>query len=681
MNDIDFLSYFSVLSSAESQMPDLKKASEDILKSLLASIHNSKSISIMTPLSEKKINEDIDYTIKKIIGMLTSETTKTQFNFTPVLTLILTKFEEIDVEKYLSFIGKECSIKNAVKKSEHKHFHLGKILAIHSLILTNRIEKHERNMEIFNNIIENLEEILKIEPSLEEIIVKSLEALICKSASVSKQKIKTIISRFKPQFKQNNVNFIYLFLVIYRNHPNEFPFKSQLENLILDYNNLLPILNKTSDIFPRESLLFNEVINFLWKYSQDKEDSILFWQGFWDFFVKELVLGQDIETTKLHSDYKKFFILLSLLRNLLKNKDFSTLSLEFIINKELLALWFRNLNVLNPNLKNLAIKIQNRLVKIFKKIEKNEENREIIIRFIKALKEKSLYKFSPKSPLGEIFFEEILITKEEIQGYSKFLIKKAKGASNIKEKLFFISEITQLIERKVNNFSEESLLEASYFVYMQTDSQKISSIIVQNQEDPDDANDLTMDIKKHKKQIFENFFSIVNSLCKRNSSNFSGKKNAIWKGLSEKNDVLIFSLIEKIFEKEEKVEKNKKTNENRNLKEYVLNIKSIHDNLKNELETIEDKTFLKKKIAIFNLITSVSVLSLQSPQEGEEALMELIQVYEEFTTKTNKKIKTNDGKSKKNISYMNVLVDIMISLLTKSSSKFLKFIFLCLFLT
>ena len=676
MNDIDFLSYFSVLSSSDSQIPDLKKASEDILKSLLASNHNSDAILILTPLSEKKINEDIDYTIKKIIGLLTSETTKTQFNFTPTLTLILTKFEEIDVEKYLSFIGKECSIKNAVKKSENKHFHLGKVLAIHSLILTNRIDKHERNMEIFNNIIDILEETLKEEPSLEEIVVKSLEALICKNSSVAKQKTKTIISRFKSQFKQNNVNFIYLFLVIYRNHPNEFPFKSQLENLILNYSNLLPILNKTSDFFPRESLLFKEVIDFLWKYSQDKEDSILFWQGFWDFFVKELVIGQDIETTKLHSDYKKFFILLSLLRNLLKNKDFSTLSLEFIINKELLALWFRNLNVLNVNLKNLALKIQNRLVKIFKKIEKNEENREVLIRFIKAMKEKSLYKFSPKSPLAEIFFEEILITKEEIQGYSKFLLKKAKASSNIKEKIFFISEIMQLIERKVNNFPEESLLEASYFVYMQTNSKKISLMLTQNQEELDDLNeqDNTKDIKKYKKLIFENFFSIVNSLCKRNSSNFSGKKNAIWKGLSENNDVLIFRLVEKIFEKEEKVEKKKKENEG-NLKEYVLNIKSIHDKLKNELENIEDKNFLKKKIAIFNLITSVAVLSLQSPQEGEEALLELIQVYEEFTSKNNKKIKTNDGKSKKNVSYMNVLVDIMISLLTKSSSKFYIFFF------
>lgn len=114
-------------------------------------------------------------------------------------------------------------------------------------------------------------------------------------------------------------------------------------------------------------------------------------------------------------------------------------------------------------------------------------------------------------------------------------------------------------------------------------------------------------------------------------------------------------------------------------------MKPLAEDLQSKIEAYSkdllDKELTKKMIAFITLMASVGLMSFQFPEESFDTLAELLQVYEEMDlitcnkgSKIAKKRKLNDGNEKivgKNQKAMQVFMDILVSLLAKSPSKFI----------
>ena len=87
----------------------------------------------------------------------------------------------------------------------------------------------------------------------------------------------------------------------------------------------------------------------------------------------------------------------------------------------------------------------------------------------------------------------------------------------------------------------------------------------------------------------------------------------------------------------------------------------------------------RKKLGFLLLLSSVALMSFQFPDESFDSIIELFQAKEEIfgepVAKVHKKRKTNDGTAKNvpNNKAIAILVDLLVSLLTKAPSNFLYF--------
>lgn len=78
---------------------------------------------------------DLDYTLKRAISALSSETQDTKEGYYALLVFLLKQFWTlIDVSKMINFINKETSNSNIKKKSEWTHFATGWLLSLSAII-------------------------------------------------------------------------------------------------------------------------------------------------------------------------------------------------------------------------------------------------------------------------------------------------------------------------------------------------------------------------------------------------------------------------------------------------------------------------------------------------------------------------------------------------------------------
>ena len=558
MNDKEFLSYFDILASSKSTDPILFSTSNDLLNTLLAIEHhpsNPAKLQKDSPFGPK-ISEDLNYALNRVIRSCTSCDLKVQFQFSLVLKEILLKFDAIKSENYMEFVLKECNVKNSVKKSETPHFLVAKFLCLNALIGSKRLEIES----LYSNFFEILLNDMQNFPFMEEFGIRILETSFYdaykedkgKNVKEIKQRIKIISSKFKGILKTENPNHLRLVITIYKAskellNTSDFPFKKQLENCLLDYNKLLKILIKSCEKFPKEPSFIQGIIEYMHDYCEIQGKSKEIWTKFWEYFVSELANNKENNS---NFDFKKAFLVLCLMRRFLKQKNFQISDLRNILIPELIGLWLKNLNVQNASLKKISKKIEKKLFYLIKSAEKTVENREIILEFVLLMKEKTFYKFSGSNSLAVVFFKEVLL-EDFIEKYWKNLKKRLLASDDLNMRLFLMSEILHFFEAKLNDLSEEKILEIVAVIFKELNEEKIKKIMLKNEEESKEEGEIKQEVKKFQEKIYDHFYSLLNGVIKRNSVNFNEKKSMIWKGITQENKTFLVMILQACVNHEE----------------------------------------------------------------------------------------------------------------------------------
>ncbi|EGR29998.1 hypothetical protein IMG5_144720, partial [Ichthyophthirius multifiliis] len=164
------------------------------------------------------------------------------------------------------------------------------------------------------------------------------------------------------------------------------------------------------------------------------------------------------------------------------------------------------------------------------------------------------------------------------------------------------------------------------------------------------------------------------------------KTSSIFIGLNQQNELVIFNILKHILKKADTFKNNKlQSSIIKSLYQYVQFAQKLELEITENInKKIDEKNGLsnKKKRAFCNLIIAVCIQTLfNNNDEGLENLEELSQVYQEIINyynqkqtqekpKKKRKIINQDGEEviQENQHYIHVLSDLLVSLLTKSSS-------------
>ena len=104
--------------------------------------------------------------------------------------------------------------------------------------------------------------------------------------------------------------------------------------------------------------------------------------------------------------------------------------------------------------------------------------------------------------------------------------------------------------------------------------------------------------------------------------------------------------------------------------DFIKKIKTFSQSIDSE------EADFRKKLGFLLLLSSVALMSFQFPDESFDSIIELFQAKDEIfgepVAKVHKKRKTNDGTAKNvpNTKAIAILVDLLVSLLTKAPSNF-----------
>lgn len=563
MNDRDFLEYFEKLNKSQLPQPELISTVSSLTKTLLLSSHSQETQQFSAKTSQKptktavfgpSVSEDLEYSLKRTVKALCTADFELQSRYALVLQSLLQHFA-VKTEIFIEFLLKECNVSNAIKKSETSHYVFAAILGFSALDLAKKLE----NEESFQVFLEKMFEFAEKFPSFRETIAETLENSLFSQETapkVQKLRARAISSKIKKNFQETSVFHINLLVSLQKVATNlsDFPLKSQLHAILLDYSRVLRLFLSSLEVFPRESRIIRSVISFTDLYIRENCKTEEHWSAFFEYFSKEL--GQFSAESRAF-DHKKAFLLLSLLYRFLKKPGFSAVSLRNVAQEPLVSLWLRNLFVQNEVSRRISRKIEKRVAEIFENAGNSAEEREACLVFAEKMKKTVNYHFSGTCALAQTFFKRIIAEDESfIEKYWKMLKKKLQKAENLQEKLFICSEIAHFFEKKLQVMRESLVIEGVVSVFKETSREKVRKLI-ENEENfeafEENEGNFEKEEEKFLEKLFDCFYSLLLEVSRRPSTSFLKEKTAIWKGLSENNEILL-SLALKECEKTQKNE-------------------------------------------------------------------------------------------------------------------------------
>jgi len=284
MNDKEFLGYFDNLASSSSPDPLLFSSCQDLLSTLLTLEHSHqiKPISSETSLFGSDITPDLDYTLKRLIRSLTTNDIELQMRFALALQELLTRFSHVKSSNFVDFLVKECDLKKTAKKSEKIHFLIAKMLGLQALMRARKLDE-----SLFAYLIEILLEDIGNYEGIQDFGLKIIaDSLKSQKKEDLKLKIKVISQKYKAFLKPDiPSHYIVVFAIakssIQALNTMDYPFRKVLEKHIGDYANLLKLLVKSTEKFPKEPLLLEGIIEFL--ENSSRETNV--WTGFFEFLL------------------------------------------------------------------------------------------------------------------------------------------------------------------------------------------------------------------------------------------------------------------------------------------------------------------------------------------------------------------------------------------------------------
>lgn len=557
MNDRDFLEYFEKLNKNPLPKPELFSIVSSLTNTLLISSH-SQPTPIKPPTKPSifgpGVPEDVEYSLKRAVKALCTTDFQLQARYSLVLQNFLRHFP-VKTDKFMDFLLKECNVSNAIRKSETSHYVFASLLGFSALDQARKLDD-EASFRVF---LEKMLEIAEKYTSFRETVAQILENSLLSQENATKAlktRFRAISQRIKGEPFENSVFHINLLVSLQKAAKiapklEDFPLKSQLHANLLDYSRVLRLLLSSLEVFPRESCIIRSVIDFTDLYIRENHKTEEHWSGFFEYFSKEL--AQSGQTRAF--DYKKAFLLLSLLYRYLKKPGFSAIALKNVAKEPLVSLWLRNLFVQNEVLRKISRKIERRVTQIFENAGNCLENREACVEFVEKMKKSLNYHFTGSCALAQAFFQHVIAEDQSfIESYWKILKKKLQKSESLQEKLYIVSEIVHFFERKQGNIKENLLLEGILSVFKEISREKIRKLL-ENEENFEALEENSMNFEKEaekfEEKLYDSFYSLLGEVNKRPSSNFSKEKAAIWKGLSEKNEILL-SLVLKECEKTQK---------------------------------------------------------------------------------------------------------------------------------
>ncbi|KAL4446059.1 hypothetical protein ABPG74_011051 [Tetrahymena malaccensis] len=734
MDDKEFLGYFEALSKKpinQSIKQSVLDSIDKIVKTLQAVSH-TKSVSNIqqdkasnqaasagfVSLFGEKIIEDVDYAIKRCVrGGGQSKEAYIQMHYCLALKNILEKFgSSINIKSLIEYIVEQVSKKNALSKSEVKHFSMGRLALFKCIIISEIIEKHcENAQQIYDLIYQQLESEMSLFPQN----VLDICENIFQQKLHQKHKAKLYFNHILKNELKNHTGVSLRALVIGHfahkmNNNATFAQQSYLDDKINSIKNLKNILNDLKDHYPQEHTATNSLIAYL-RSIYKKESQ---WTDFWKNILKEFCLASDEDEQEEQQqeekgknkqkknknenneeenssnnnktvNYRNYFVAINLFRRFIKSKDFSINDFKCIAIEELLHLWIRHFQVKNEQMRNLSTKTEKSFSKLLSKFNNenlNKEERKSILDVFYLLRAKTTLKFTPKMSLAKTIYS--FMNQQEASEFLNFLKKQMHKSTNfINEYVFYLNEMYVFAEfqfSKNPNTFENEFYEICYHLFESTTNTKLSLLYSkQNDEVKGEITEKSF-IQKYSELITQLFNSLLSSTLKIPSLNFKDQKSYIWRGLNSKNEFWIFNILKYIVKKAENFTNNEQlTHTIKELQEFIDMANKLEKEIKNNLEKKHDdeKGFSnKKKRSFCNLLIGVCVLSLFYHDEGLQNLDELKEVYESIVQhydeklkkeKPKKKVKisNNEGKDveKEDENFIQVLSDLLVSLLTKSA--------------
>lgn len=263
MDDKEFLGYFECLSrrpTSDAAKKIIVDGVEKIVKTLQAVSHTQAkgvagtTTSLFVSSFGEKVIEDVDYTIRRCVrGGGQSTDAWTQVQFALALKAVLEKFGAgLKVGVLLEFINEQTSRKNAVSRSESKHFGLGKLALYKAVVRSEVIEKHSENAgEEYGLIFAGMES--EIEAFPESVLDVSEDILAQKLHQ--KQKAKLYFTHvLKNQLKHHTGVSVRALIIAHfahkLNNNATFAQQSYLDDKINNVKNFKAVLNNMKDSYP-----------------------------------------------------------------------------------------------------------------------------------------------------------------------------------------------------------------------------------------------------------------------------------------------------------------------------------------------------------------------------------------------------------------------------------------------
>lgn len=119
----------------------------------LSSEHVMMPPSCLGPL----VYPDLDFTVKKLLKGATTATRSTQIGYSAALGQVLMRLGSLlELKSLLELVHTECSLKNAVRKSEHSHFLQAKLLVMLQVVRAGLLETNPSVLSYFYDIVFDL---------------------------------------------------------------------------------------------------------------------------------------------------------------------------------------------------------------------------------------------------------------------------------------------------------------------------------------------------------------------------------------------------------------------------------------------------------------------------------------------------------------------------------------------
>eukprot|EP01017_Pseudomicrothorax_dubius_P036832 TRINITY_DN5319_c0_g1_i2.p1 TRINITY_DN5319_c0_g1~~TRINITY_DN5319_c0_g1_i2.p1 ORF type:complete len:742 (-),score=195.30 TRINITY_DN5319_c0_g1_i2:244-2469(-) len=677
MDDKNFPEYFSQLRSADANTR--LQAAESIVTTLVSQDHAG------TAHLSKDASDDLNYTLKKLIeSAATSLVLDWQVGFTLPLAELLRKFEGLSPLDYIETVLGLCDPKKAIKKSEVSRFVLTKQLCLVSLIESGRLKEDKEATKI---IIEQMIADFSGHDWAKEGCVKVILRLF---NGVSKEGFKWRLGLLTPKLKpflkvqqKQDASLLLLWLQIDRlssQHRVERPWPKLIEGLLKKPEELLQVaLVDTAECHPHTHGVLKELVTYQSLHC-DIDEFTAFWRSF------ESYLSETKATIRI------LHVLLAFLKKTLHNQSLDFQRLLVVCQPHAINLLVRNLRSSNKEMRSASTKAENYLHDAISRLVQDESAlpANFVLEILTRLKANSGF------PLNRFKSAKLLLQKlpaEEYQQYLTFLRDKLSEQKGLGQWKFYLEEHVATIVFLIDKLQEATIIEETshilhQYLHSDFDVEGYVSGAAANRDDDDSKGEKDpVKIKEQLREfVHEKLQHLVSAVSKRQSPTFNDKKGSIWKGLCADHHHFCSKFLSKWISLLKNIDDSQETLVVlRRVAKKSKEIQAMIDEriAKDEVHENGNGLTLRKLLAFNSFMLNLCFHHPKYANENKELLLELSPLFDDMvqhytggaTEQGSRKKVRRDGKAEAKAQpkstapkFLNVLVELMISMLTRTES-------------